>query len=182
MYLTLNLFMTKVIKCIILGLLIFPITSLGQKRNSFTIDTVRILTNENLDDFVRSFKADTFQISSDKSAIPRPIKKQLDRLTKGFSIGNPNQDWKCCCTSARHLPKRQLNFLAMSKDVLVMAYKTGGRGISTNLLLIRFDGNKIIDLWTGYLGEEVNNVGDIISYIDEAKKSNREFNTNMIIL
>jgi hypothetical protein len=174
--------MTKTIKLIILGLLILPIISFGQKSNSFTIDTVKILNNENLDDFVKSLKTDTFQISSDKDAIPRYIKKQLDKLAKGFSIGNPNQAWQCCCTSPRRLPERQLNFLAKSKDVLVMTYKTGGIGVSTHLLLIRFDNNKIIDLWTGYCWADVSQVSDIVSYIDETRKNNRELNTNIVIL
>lgn len=174
--------MTKTIKFIILGLLLFPIISFGQTTNSFTIDTVKILTNENLDDFVQSLKTDTFQISADKSAIPKHIKKQLDKLTKGFSIGNPNQAWQCCCTSPRRLPERQLNFLAKSKNVLVMTYKTGGIGVSTHLLLIRFDNKKIIDLWTGYCWADVSQVSDIVSYIAESRKNNQELNTNIVIL
>jgi hypothetical protein len=172
--------MTKTIKLIIL--LLFPILSFGQKSTDFTIDTVKILTNENLDDFVQSLQIDTFQISTDKNAIPKHIKKQLDKLTKGFSIGNPNQDWQCCCTSPRRLPERQLNFLAKSADVLVMTYKTGGLGVSTHLLLIRFNNNKIIDLWAGYCWAEVSKVSDIVSYIDETRKHNRELNTNIVIL
>ncbi len=174
------LLMTKTIKLIILGLLLFPICSLGQ--NNYTIDTVRILTNENLNNFVQNLKTDTFQISSDKDAIPRHIKKQLDKLAKGFSIGNPNQDWQCCCTSPRHLPERQLNFLAKSENVLVMTYKTGGWGVSTHLLLIRFDHKNILDLWTGYCWADVSKVSDIVSYIEETRKSNRELNTNIVIL
>lgn len=172
--------MTKTVKLIIL--LLFPFLSFGQKSNSFNIDTAKILTNENLNDFVQSLKTDTFQIASDKNAIPKHIKKQLDKLTNGFSIGNPNQDWQCCCTSPRRLPERQLNFLAKSKDVLVMTYKTGGFGVSTHLLLVRFDNYKIIDLWTGYCWADVSKVGDIVSYIEETKKNNRELNTNIIIL
>lgn len=174
--------MTKAIKLIIVILLLFPIISVGQKSNGFTIDTAKILSNENLDDFIQSIKTGTFQISIDKNAIPKHIKKQLDRLTKGFSIGNPNQDWQCCCTSPRRLPERQLNFLAKSKDILAMTYKTGGFGVSTHLLLIRFENNKIIDLWTGYCWADIGKVSDIVSYIDEARRNNREFNTNIIIL
>ena len=181
-YLTLKLIMTKSIKLIILGLLFYPIISVGQKGNNFTIDTAKILNNENLEDFVQGLKTDTFQIFADKDAIPKHVKKQLDRLTKRFSIANPNQNWQCCCTSPRRLPERQLIFLAKSKDVLVMTYKTGGFGVSTHLLLIRFDNDKIIDLWTGYCWADVSKVDDIVSYIDETRKNNREFNTNIVIL
>jgi hypothetical protein len=174
--------MTKTIKLITFGLLLFPIISIGQKSNSFAIDTAKILTNENLDNFVQCLRTDTFQIFGDKDAIPKYVKKQLDRLTKGFSIANPNQDWQCCCTSPRRLPERQLNFLAKSKDVLVLTYKTGGWGISTHLLMIRFDNDKILDLWSGYCWTDITKVDEIVSYIDETRKSNRELNTNIVIL
>jgi len=174
--------MIKTIKLIILGLLLFPIISVGQKSYSFTIDTAKILANENLDNFVQSLTTDTFQNFVDKDAIPKHVKKQLNKLTSGFSIANPNQAWQCCCTSPRRLPERQLNFLAKSKDVLVMTYKTGGIGVSTHLLLIRFDTDKIIDLWSGYCWADVSKVGDIVSYIAETRKSNRQLNTNIVIL
>ncbi|MFT3679930.1 MAG: hypothetical protein QM791_06635 [Ferruginibacter sp.] len=174
--------MTKTIKLIITGLLLFSTISFAQKSNRFIIDTAKILSNQNLDGFIQSLKKDTFQISPDKNAIPKHIKKQLDKLAKGFSIGNPNQDWQCCCTSSERLPERQMNFLARSKDVLVLTYKTGGFGVSTHLLLIRFDKDKILDLWSGYCWADVSKVSDIVSYIDEARKNNQELNTNMIIL
>jgi hypothetical protein len=174
--------MSKTIKLFTFGLLLFPIIAFGQKSNNFTIDTAKILANENLDNFVQSLRTDTFQNFGDKDAIPKFVKKQLNRLTKGFSIANPNQPWQCCCTSPRRLPERQLNFLAKSKDILVMTYKTGGFGVSTHLLLIRFDNDKIIDLWSGYCWADINKVGDIVSYIDETRKNNRELNTNIVIL
>lgn len=174
--------MTKTIKLITFGLLLFPIIAFGQKNSNFTIDTAKILANENLDNFVQSLRKDTFQNFGDKDAMPRFIKRQLSRLTNGFSIANPDKPYRCCCTSPGRLPKRQLNFLAKSKDVLVMTYKTGGIGVSTHLLLIRFDNEKIIDLWSGYCWADIKNVGDIVSYIDETRKNNRELNTNIVIL
>ncbi len=174
--------MTKSIKLITFSLLLFPIISFGQKSNSFIIDTAKILANENLDSFVQSLRTDTFENFENKDAIPKFIKRQLSKLTNGFSIANPDKPYRCCCTSLGRLPKRQLNFLATSKDVLVMTYKTGGIGVSTHLLLIRFDNNKIIDLWSGYCGVDIKNVSDIVSYIDETRKNNWKLNTNIVIL
>jgi hypothetical protein len=174
--------MTKIIKHITFVFLIFPAIAVGQKSNGFTIDTAKILANKNLESFVQSLETDSFQNFGNKGAIPKPIKEQLNNLTNGFSIANPEKPWRCCCTSPRHLPKRQLSFLAKSKDVLVLTYKTGGFAVSTHLLLIRFDNDKIIDLWSGYCGTDIKNVSDIVSYIDEVRKTNHVFNTNIVRL
>lgn len=173
--------MTKQVTLILIGFFLFPIFLLGQKTHGFKIDTAAILANENLENFVQKLRTDSFQISVDRKAIPIFIKKQLNSLVKGFSIANPNEPWQCCCTSPKRLPDRQLTFLAKSKEVLVMTYKTGGIGVSTHLLLIKFDKNKIIDLWTGYCFSEVKNVNSIVFYIDEAMKNRKELNTNIVI-
>lgn len=174
--------MIKTLKLIAVGLMLFPIIALGQKNDSYKIDTTKILANENLENFLQSLKTNIFQNFSDKDAIPRVVKKQLSRLTNGFSIANPNKPFRCCCTSPGRLPKRQLNFLAKSKDVLVLTYKTGGFAVSTHLLMIRFDNYKIIDLWSGYCWAEIKNVDDIVSYVDESRKNNRGLNANIFIL
>jgi hypothetical protein len=174
--------MTKTIKLIASGLLIFPLITMGQKSNAFKIDTAKILANENLNGFVQSMQTDSFQIFETKDAIPRVVKKELNNLTKGFSIANPDKPYRCCCTSPGRLPKRQLNFLAKSNDILVMTYKTGGIGVSTHLLLVKFDKNKIVDLWTGYCWADIKTISDIVYYIDEMRKYNRELNTNIVIL
>lgn len=162
-------------------LLLFPIVSLGQKNDVFKIDTAKILANKNLDAFVETLKTDSFQSFTNKSAIPSFLQKQLNKLARGFSIANPNQPYQCCCTSPRRLPERQLIFLAKSKNVLAMTYRTGGIGVSIHLLLIKFEKNKIIDMWTGYCWENIISVGDIIRYINDRKKE-WGLNTNLMTL
>lgn len=174
--------MTKKIKLIALGLLIFPLITMGQKSNPLKIDTAKILANENLNGFYQSFHTANFQIFENTDAIPGVVKKGLHKLTKGFSIANPGKPYRCCCTSPGRLPIRQLNFLAKSKDILVMTYKTGGIAVSTHLLLVKFDKNKIIDLWTDYCWADIKKVSDIIYYIDEMIKNGKKHNSNIIVL
>jgi hypothetical protein len=158
----------KKIKLLAVGILLLPAMMLGQK--DFVIDSARILSNENWSEFVHSLKTDSFEIFTDKAAIPGFVKKELHRLAHGFSIANPHEPYQCCCTSPDHLPARQLSFLAKSKDVLVMTYKTGGIGVSLHLLMIRFENNEVVDLWSGYCWADVKSVGDVLWFIEESKK------------
>lgn len=160
--------MIKKLKLIAVCIVLLPAMTLGQK--DFVIDTARILSNENWNDFVHSLKTDSFETFTDKAAIPGFVKKELHRLAHGFSMANPGEAYRCCCTSPENLPSRQLSFLAKSKDVLVMTYNTGGIGVSLHLLMIRFENNAIVDLWSGYCWKDVKSIADILWFIEESKK------------
>lgn len=166
----------------LVGLIFFSVIVFGQNKTTFEIDTSRILTNENLDSFLELLRSDTFDISIDTKNIPRQVKKQLNNLTKRFTIANPDKPYQCCCTSPRRLPERQLLFLAKSQNVLVMTYKTGGIGVSFHILLIKFDKTNIVDLWAGYGSPSFKNVNEIVQYIDYSRLNNIRLNTNILVL
>src|SRR5450432_4089593 len=127
----------------------------SQLAGKFTLDSLTIYTNENLDSLTSKLKSVDLKIYNDKSKIPPEVKEQLDILTKdNFSIANKNEQYRCCCTSPRTLPTRQLQFLAVSKEFLAMTYLTGGVGESTHILLISFYKSAITDLWTGISPED----------------------------
>jgi hypothetical protein len=100
----------------------------GQKSNSFKIDSARIYLDENLNGFLTDLKSSKFVESNEIGEIPVGIKRQLDSLAGGFSIANPNGDYRCCCTSSKKLPLRKLVYLSNSNHLLVMTYLTGGVG------------------------------------------------------
>ncbi|MGG9963448.1 hypothetical protein [Ferruginibacter sp. SUN106] len=174
--------MIKSFKIILPFLLVIPFAVSGQKGYTYLIDTSKILSNENLDPFIQKLSTDSFTNFTDKKAIPKFIKKQLDAIAHDFSIANPNENYRCCCMSSQKLPARKLQFLSVSNNVLAMTYLTGGWGVSSHLLLIRFEQNKIVDLWTGYYSNEVNGVADIVKYLNERRNKKEAFNTNIIIL
>jgi hypothetical protein len=162
-------------------LLTFSFSSSAQKC-SYTIDTAKILSNKNLDKFISDLQTQKFITINDKKGIPVFIKKQLDCLTKKFSIANPDQEYACCCTSSQKLPSRKLIYLAISGNTLVMSYLTGGFAESTHLLLIQFDNDKILDLWTGHCSENIKSNQGIAKYLTENKNKEWGLNTNLIYL
>jgi len=153
----------KLFACI-LGTL-FTMHVFGQHGGSFKIDSARIYLDENLDGFLSDLKLGKFVESNEIGSIPVGIKKQLDSLAGDFSIASPNADYRCCCTSSRKLPLRKLGYLSKSNHLLVMTYLTGGVGVSTHILLIRFNGDMIRDMWIADCLADLKSRGEIIRFI-----------------
>jgi len=128
------------------------------------------LTDENLDNFITALKSEHFQTFRDKQNIPTFIKEQLDCLTKDkFSLANPNEEYRCCCTSSLELPARQLQFLSLSDNTLLMTYLTGGWGVSTSIILAKIKDKKIIDIWTGYGFPKFKSKEEVIKHINNKR-------------
>lgn len=158
----------KLVVCI-LGMLL-TMHVLGQNGGGFKIDSARIYLDENLDGFLSDLKLGKFVESNEIGAIPGGIKKQLDTLTGDFSIANPNADYRCCCTSSRKLPLRKLVYLSKSNHLLVMTYLTGGVGVSTHILLVRFNRDTITDMWFADCLADLKSRAEIIRYINKNRK------------
>ncbi len=154
----------------------------GQKHCSCMVDTNRILLNSDLDEFLSGLKHGTFITYSQKKDIPKFIMDQLDCLTGSFSLANPGQEYRCCCTSSTKLPKRKLLYFAVSRDMFVMTYLTGGIGVESHLLLIKFSGQKIEKLWTGLGDGNLKSPGGIFTFIKSRRYKEWGLNTNMITL
>jgi hypothetical protein len=145
----------------------------GQTNCIFPIDTVRILGNKNLDSFLQDLKTDSFKITNDKKDIPEFIQRQLDCYANGFSIANPDQPYQSTdVIITEGLPWRQLTFLAKSSTFLIMRYNIGGIGVSSHVVLIRFNKDKITDLWKGGWSSEIKNINDVVKYLERYRDKN----------
>jgi len=152
----------------------------SQADNKYILDSLTIYTNENLEILTSKLKSADLKIYNDKNKIPQEVKKQLDLLTNdNFSIANKNENYLCCCTSQRTLPKRQLQFLAVSKDFLAMTYFTGGDGVSTHILLISYHNSAINDLWTGLSFDDIKTKKQLLKVLLLAKK--KEYNLHWFL-
>jgi len=145
----------------------------GQKDFYCKLDTFEIVTNQHLDNFLYKLKFDSFKEYKQTNAIPPFIKESLDCLAGGdFSLCNPGQEFINSCTSPRNLPHRQLQYLGISKNMLVMIYLTGTIAIETRIILISFYGKAILDIWAGYDNDgKTRNKNQLISVLK--KKRNK---------
>lgn len=172
--------MTLVKNFITILSLTFSLHAFGQKNCDYKIDTAKILLNENLDSFLVGIQQGTFSISHNKKDIPSFIKKQLDCLTNNFSIANPNKPFNATDIYDERLPDRQLLFIALNKELFIMTYLRGGFGEQTHIVFIKFQDNKIIDLWTGVCLEDLKSKDQILKYIKTYRNKKWGLNTNMI--
>ena len=174
--------MTKNKYFIILFFLSLTFNSFGQNKCGINVDTSKIFLDENLDTFLFDLQTGNFQTFADKSKIPKIIKQQLNCLTEDkFSIANPNEEYRCCCTSSQKLPERKLLFFSTSKDIFLITYLTGGIGVSTTILMFKLQGDKIIDLWTGYGFPEFKSKDQVVKYIKQKRKLKYGLHSNLSI-
>jgi len=167
---------------VIVLFLVLPFLGMGQQGCKFSLDTTSILLNKTLDNFLLKLQSDSFITFNDKKAIPGFVKNQLNCLSGDFSIANPDQQYQAGCVVIKKLPGRKLLYLAKSNDMLIMTYLTGGWGVSTHILFIKFTCNKIIDLWTGVCLKDLKSKTDILTYIKEHRNKEWGLNSNLVYL
>ena len=156
---------------IIFILLVFQLPSIKAQTNcSFQIDTNRILTNQNLDQFLSLLKTDSLRITFNKDDIPEFIKAELDCLTHNFRIANPKERYNATDVIDKDLPGRQLIFLGLGKNLFLMQYYIGGIGKSTNLLLVKFNSEQILEIWKGFGLDDTKNIKDIPNFLETGRK------------
>ena len=56
-----------------------------------------------------------------------------------------------------------------SRGMFLITYLTGGVGVSTKILMLKLQDDKVIDLWSGYSFSEFKSKGQVVKYI---KKKN----------
>ncbi len=60
-------------------------------------------------------------------------------------------------------PGKKMEFFASNQKMAVLIYKSGGIGVSTNIVFMRQENGFVQDYWLGYLGGDFQSVTDIIN-------------------
>lgn len=155
----------------------------GLKTNgACIIDTLAILANKNLPQFMGDFKQSEFVIERSIAAIPNPVMKFL-KCTHGgsFTIANPGEEWKEGCTVLDEgLPDRELVFIAKNDCLVLLVHYIGGIAKSEHLLIFRLRDETITDFWCGVSGIDINSFDQVLDYLEENKDQHWGLNTNII--
>ncbi|UOE48621.1 hypothetical protein MTO98_29895 [Mucilaginibacter sp. SMC90] len=141
-----------------------------------------ILENKNLDAFILDLKKSHIILDKSIKGVPPVVKDFLASFSKDeFSITDPGKDWNCCDGSwDEHLPRRQLISVGADSKLFIITYKTGGIGVVTHLILIRYNNDKIIDFWAGIGRDGLKTTADILKYLVANKNKHWKLNTNII--
>lgn len=141
--------------------------SISYVNNQIEIDTNLITNNTNLKSFIKLIKKDNFIIKKDKKYIPKIVNTFFENINEEFSIANPNEEYIATCIDDRRLPRRQLIFIGLSHNLILLNYFTGGRGKHSHILILYHHDNKIVDLWHGTTLEYVNDKESTIKVLEQ---------------
>ncbi len=173
----------KLIEYLFLMLIIFFFNPLfSQKKCKYEINVNKILKNESLDNFILNISKDDFKILKKKQEIQSFILDDLDCITGDFSIANSTEKFQSGCIGESKLPKRKILFLSKNKSILILTYLNGGFASVAKILLIEFNKEHIIDLWSGDGNTKLDSKKELLNFIMENRYKKNAFNTKKINL
>lgn len=158
-------------------------TSISYLHHQIKIDENIINRNYNLPFLITAINNDSIIEKQKVEEIPLFVKSFLDSVSHdGFSIANLNQNWQvgCCVDEKENLPRRQLVYLGIGNNILLMSYLTGGFAVGNHLIIIKFKDKKIIDFWTKAIHPELNNKIEIQSFLPSLIDYNDQQNIESI--
>ena len=145
------------------------------------IDTNYILANLSLPALINDLSIAELKEKYTAKDIPVFIKSTLENLTHdNFSIADPGQNWQSTDVIVEKLPARQLIYLGIGKNITLITFLKGGVGESEHILIIKYEGQRIIDFWCGNILSRVDNKADIIKYLKKNQDKKLGLNTNII--
>ena len=150
------------------------------ERKSF-IDTNKILSNQNLRSLIYDLENTKLIEKKTIKYIPNFIKTFLDSLTSdNFSIANPGENWQSSDLVIEELPNRELIYLGIGGNITLLAYYSGGLGVSEHILIFKYKNKHIIDFWSGNFLKEVKTKNEILNYLKANVNKDRMLNLNYI--
>ena len=162
---------------------ISTIKGLTNVRGTYKIDTLVILTHKNLDTLLADIERADLITYRKVSDIPSFLVEFLKDVTKDkFSIANSTENWQFGCDVSDDLPSRQLIYFGLADNIALLAYLTGGVGISEHILIIKFSGEEITDFWCGNILASLANKEEILKYIKGNRTKKWGLGTNFIYL
>lgn len=152
-----------------------------QQPTAYRIDTAAVLTNRRLDQLLT--EADQTSLTSYPSAkaLPPVIVAFLERAQQEpVPIADVGQAYESTDLIMGDLPRRQLTYLGIGGNVVLLAYNLGGYGVSERVLLFHLKDSEIADFWTGYVRGQRHTKAEIVRYLREHKDQKWGVNTNII--
>jgi hypothetical protein len=147
------------------------ITSIKYLDGSIKVEPEIITQNKNLKNFVIDLQNSKIQLSNKISILPNKIQTFLDQYSKdGFTMAAVGGPWNCCCFRDDKLPNRQLVCNGNDGHLFLISYLTGGIGVSSHLILIKYENDRVIDFWFCNTLAKLEDKEGIIKYLLTSKE------------
>jgi|GEM_PF-1353918 len=152
-----------------------------KRPEAYVIDTAAVLTNRRLDQLLSEVHQTDLIGHQSATALPPVIATFLERTQKEpVSIADVGEAYESTDLIMDDLPRRQLTYLGIGGNVVLLAYNLGGFGVSERVLLFQLKDGEIVDFWTGSVKGNCHTKEAIIRYLREHKDQRWGVNTNMI--
>ena len=139
------------------------VSSIKQGGDDIAVDQMTIMNDKNLYDFIQDLQGTPLKLSYKLDNIPGVVKLFLESFSQDkFTIANPGADWNCCCDHNDRRPNRELICQGNNGHLFMISYFTGGIGTMQNLILVKYNKEKITDFWTGIVQGDLTNRTAII--------------------
>jgi hypothetical protein len=162
---------------ILLIILSCNLTSDGQ--SDFKVDTTKIITNSNLNPLLKLLNRTKLTKRNSVSSIPRFIISEINCwFLKGgnidsFTIANPGEPYNKYDMITESLPDRQLIYLGVSKNLILLTYHLGADiAGSHHIMIIKFNSLKIEDFWVGQAAKSKTKKA-AIAWLDKHKREHQ---------
>ena len=156
-------------------------TSKKEESYKFIIKTSEILSNKNLPKLIEKLENCELKEENNVSQMPEIVSNFLDGLSENFIIANKNGQWNATdIILDKNLPNRKLLYLGNGKNISLLTYNKGGIGKSTQILIMEYDKEKMLDFWCGSVLVDLNNKDQIIKYLKENMTKKWGLNTNIL--
>ena len=148
---------------------------------AYRIDTAAVLTNRRLDQLLTEADQTDLIGYQSATALPPVIAAFLERTQQEpVPIADVGGAYQSTDLVMGDLPRRQLTYLGIGGNVVLLAYNLGGFGVSERVLLFQLKDGEIADFWTGSVKGNCHTKEAIIRYLREHKDQRWGINTNMI--
>ena len=156
-------------------------TSKKEESYKFIIKTSEILSNKNLPKLIEKLENSELKEENNVSQMPEIVSNFLDGLSENFIIANKNGQWNATdIILDKNLPNRKLLYLGNGKNISLLTYNKGGIGKSTQILIMEYNKEKMLDFWCGSVLVDLNNKDQIIKYLKENMTKKWGLNTNIL--
>jgi hypothetical protein len=156
-----------------------------QSPTKYRIDTTAILTNKRLPQLLAVGRGAALHEFRSVQALPSCIRSFLTNSHTGQTVAIADVGGKYEATdvlSGEQLPRRQLLYLGVSQNFVLLAYNLGGFGLSECVLLFRLQDQHVCDFWTGHIDghhRQTTKQG-ILRYVQAHQNEHWGLNTNLL--
>ena len=144
----------------------YEYSSVSMTKGIYAIDSNIAKSNGTKEKMLVLLEKENLREKKTVAEIPAFIKTFLDGISENnnFDIANSGEEWnegswihgfnentsateKATTYIAKPFPTKQLIYFGIGKSVAMLSYYSGGIRMSQHVMIIKFEGKKIVDLW-----------------------------------